>query len=198
MGAQGDGQAFACSCGKVAGHVAPAGPRFGAHVICYCVDCRAAAMHLGAEGALTDDGGMPLYQTRPDWIHFDQGKEHLACLRLSPKGLLRWYAACCNTPLANSLPTPKVPFASLSTTVFADPEALGPIMARINTVSAKPGSGAPKRDNGFPRAILAFMRRAVGAFVSGKAKVTPFFDAQGQPVAAPHVITKEQRQRASA
>jgi len=60
-------------------------------------------MHLRAEAALMPDAGVALYQTRPDCVHIDDGAEHLACLRLSPKGLLRWYASCCDTPLANTL-----------------------------------------------------------------------------------------------
>jgi hypothetical protein len=40
---------------------------------------------------------------------------HLRLMRLSEKGLLRWYAGCCDTPLFNTMATPKVPFVGVLT-----------------------------------------------------------------------------------
>jgi len=59
---------------------------------------------------------------------------------------------------------------SLSSALFAEPQALGRVTALINTASARPDSGAPTRDSGFARVILAFMRCAAWVYLSGKAR----------------------------
>lgn len=192
------GLPFSCRCGALTGRVAPAGPGHGSRLLCYCKDCRAAAIHLGAGGLVRTSGGVDLYQTRPDRVRLISGTEHLACLRLSPKGMLRWYASCCNTPLANTMPTRNPPFVSLSCAVVKDAGVLGPVVAHLNTASAKAGTGAPTRDTGMARMVLALLGRALGAYLSGNSKVSPFFTSKGAPIVTPHVISLEDRRRASA
>ena len=41
-----------------------------------------------------------------------QGQHRIVGLRLTPKGLFRWYASCCNTPVGNTL-TPAIPFVGI-------------------------------------------------------------------------------------
>ena len=71
-------------------------------------------MHFLERGELMDEwGGSEVFQTTPARIEFTQGADQLACMRLSPKGLMRWYARCCNTPIANTLPSPGMAFAGI-------------------------------------------------------------------------------------
>ena len=87
----------------------------GTHVICYCADCQTFARHLGqSETALDADGGTEIFQTLPDAVRITRGADSLALLRLGPKGLMRWYAGCCNTPIANTLANPRtLPFIGM-------------------------------------------------------------------------------------
>jgi len=45
--------------------------------------------------AVTDN--IPMPRSR---LQIQQGLEQIRCLRLSEKGLYRWYAGCGNTPIA--------------------------------------------------------------------------------------------------
>src|ERR1700761_5845308 len=91
-----------CSCGKLQGHVSHPG-RAGRGV-CYCRDCRAFAHFLGRPGDILDaQGGTDVMATLPSYVTFTQGKDKLACMSLSERGMLRWYASCCNTPIGNTM-----------------------------------------------------------------------------------------------
>ena len=101
-----------CRCGTLKGSVES--PKSGNRVICYCNDCQAFAYCLGrADDVLDERGGSDVIQILPKNITFTQGVEALACMRLTDKGLLRWYASCCNTPIGNTLATPKMSFIGL-------------------------------------------------------------------------------------
>src|SRR5690349_22143392 len=95
-----------CECGKIKGVLND--PRSANHVVCYCNDCQAFAHVLGkAEQVLDQHGGSEIFQVLPKNLTFTQGIESLASLRLTDKGLIRWYASCCRTPIGNTLATPK-------------------------------------------------------------------------------------------
>ncbi|MEP7245903.1 MAG: DUF6151 family protein, partial [Gammaproteobacteria bacterium] len=130
-----------CRCGTVKGAVE--NPRGAHRVICYCKDCQAFAHFLGrADDVLDERGGSDIVQVLPRNITFTQGIEALACMRLTQKGLVRWYTSCCKTPVGNTLATPKVSFIGLVHSCLDNPgkpldEAFGPIRACVNTKGAK-------------------------------------------------------------
>jgi hypothetical protein len=101
-----------CSCGQVRGTVRDVTPNTVNHCICYCSDCRAFVQHLGRDELLTPGGGVRIVQVAPARVTLD-ARDKLACLRLTPKGMFRFYAACCRSPIANAL-SPAWPFAGLS------------------------------------------------------------------------------------
>jgi hypothetical protein len=131
-----------------------------------------------------------LFQTSPDTIHVDTGIGQLAILRLSPNGPLRWYAACCKTPLFNTLSRPGLPFATVMVARLETPDCLGPVIAE--SFVPQPG-GPPKHRNG-GRMAWGIMRRMIASRLSGRWKQTPFFDLEtGEPVVPIHLISKEDR-----
>lgn len=131
-----------------------------------------------------------MFQTSPDTIQFSSGAEHLAILRLSPKGPLRWYAACCNTPMFNTLSRPGLAFVTVLLSNTDDPAVFGPVAAESFVPQA---GGAPKHKNG-GRMVMGIMSRLAAARLSGRWKKTPFFDiATGEPRAPIHLIDKEER-----
>ncbi len=189
---------LACSCGALGGRLVGVSPHLGTHLVCYCADCQAYARHLGHNEILDAAGGTDLFQTTTDRVEVSEGLENLRCLRMTRRGPLRWFAGCCGSPLANSAPLAAIPFAGVLTAALSgEREALGPVIAQINTASKRHGAPGPRGDRGMMRVVSRFARLALAGRMSGAHLRSPFFDAvSGQPVAAPHVLTTEERRRA--
>lgn len=185
----GDTHALTCHCGTTRWTIAAGAP--GTHLECYCADCQTFARHLGKGDSWLDTaGGTAIFQTTPDNISFIAGTEHVAVLRLGPKGLFRWYAACCGTPIGNTLSRPG--FAFVGAILRPGEDRFGPVAARVNTTAAR----QPVRATGTMRTILGVLSRAARAWLAGGHRRTPFFDSRGAPLAAPSVLTKTERDAA--
>jgi hypothetical protein len=101
-----------CRCGTLKGYVTH--PERVNRAVCYCRDCRAFAHFLGRANDILDaQGGSDVIQAIPANVTFIAGTEALACMRLSEKGLLRWYTRCCNTPIGNTVAKYRVSFVGL-------------------------------------------------------------------------------------
>lgn len=187
-----------CQCGAVQGTIA--NPRSSNHAICYCRDCQAFAHYLGKPNEILDArSGSDIVQTQPKNLTFAQGSEQLACIRLTPKGLLRWYSRCCRTPIGNTLATPKLSFIGLLHSCLAEDagsveSSFGPVTAWVHTEGAR---GDPKpKVQGLGRSVWWFLRTAARARVSGEYRQTPLFRPDtGAPVAVPYVLTAEEHAR---
>jgi hypothetical protein len=183
-----------CRCGTLKGIVE--NPRSGNRVICYCKDCQAFAHYLGrAQDVLDERGGSDVIQILPKNITFIRGLEALACLRLTEKGLLRWYTRCCNTPIGNTLTTPKMSFVGLlrSCVEAADrplDDAFGAVRGWVNTQSAR---GNPKPRQVVGPTIGWFIKQVLRARFNGDYKHTPFFRADtGASVVTPRILSHEE------
>ncbi|MFW6094438.1 MAG: DUF6151 family protein [Pseudomonadota bacterium] len=179
-----------CACGALEG--ALAGDAWTNRVICYCDDCQAFAAHLGDEGILDARGGSDIVQTGPRFVSFETGAEHLACVRVTPNGPLRWYASCCGTPIGNTPANRKLAFVGLLHNALGDTAELdarfGPPRMHVFTKFAR---GEPKPRQRIPLpAALAFVRHLAAARLGGGYRVTPFFDASGEPVADPVLVPR--------
>jgi hypothetical protein len=173
---------FACRCGEIRGHLTHVDHSAGTHLRCHCDDCRRANAHFGMDG--TREDGVCIWQTTPDKVKVDEGAVHLRLMRLSEKGLLRWFAGCCDTPLFNTLATPKVPFVGVLTDRLDDIAPLGPVVAE----GFVEGDDGKSRHVGGGRVARGFVRRALGARLSGRWKDNPFFDTTtGQPIRAAEI-----------
>lgn len=188
-----------CRCGLVRIGVSVPGRSSGTRVKCYCVDCQTGALALDAGDMLDPAGGTDVWQTTPDLLTVQAGAEHLAILRLSPRGLYRWYAACCDTPLCNTLPKLGLPFVGLVLRPYEGAgldKVFGPLRAQVNTVGARPGQGAPVKDRNFAGAGVQVVTRMILAGVSGRGRLNPLRDDAGQPIAPIRVLTREERHAA--
>src|SRR5262249_31767225 len=101
-----------CRCGGVRGRVKDAAPQTVNRLVCYCDDCQAFAHHLGRADLLDPHGGTDIVQVAPASVAFDEGADRIEGVRLGPKGLYRWYAKCCNTPVGNTV-SPAVAFVGI-------------------------------------------------------------------------------------
>lgn len=186
-----------CRCSRLTGFVGE--PAKAVHGVCYCTDCQSFAHFLGkAQDILDGAGGTEVVMTDPRHVTFTQGLDVLACMSLSPKGLLRWYASCCNTPIGNTLRNRRIAYVGLVHSCLGDSATLqrsfGPLRIRANTGSAYGRvESTPMRNLGGLVRAGAWVARAR---VSGSYRRTPFFDpASGDPVAWPVTITRSERER---
>ncbi len=188
-----------CTCGSVRGVVA-ASPKSGTRIVCYCEDCQAFARYLGAASALDAAGGTDIFQTAPANVRITAGFEAIRSLKLSPKGMVRWYTECCRTPVANTV-SGSVAFVGLIST-FTDhaghgrsrDEALGSPFAWIHARAAHGPVPAKAEAAGSLRTMVPIFAKVIGWTLLGKAKPSPFFDPKTKaPRVAPHVLTTAER-----
>jgi Family of unknown function (DUF6151) len=191
-----------CSCGALRGAVRDASPRTGNRVVCYCDDCQAFAHFLRrADDILDQHGGTDIYQTSQGGVTFNAGANHLACVRLTSRGLHRWYAACCNTPIGNTLSSSTIPFVGLILRCLVPPGddpsmdlTLGPARARAFRKFAQGSVSALAAGESMPRLMLRFGRLVIQWRLRGDQRRSPFFDARtGTPIVKPRVLTAAER-----
>jgi len=187
-----------CRCGTIRGFVHD--PQRANRAVCYCYDCQAFAHFLGkSEEILDDRGGSEVIQVLPSNVTLTEGVEALACVRLTAKGLLRWYAGCCNTPIGNTLDNFKISFIGLVHTCLESSgrplqESFGPVRAWVNTKGAK---ATPKpKVVGMGTTILWFLANVARARIDGSYRRTPFFFVDnGTPIVAPRVLSPDELAR---
>ena len=158
-----------CDCGAVAGEITVS-PGAGNHCVCFCDDCQAFAAALGREDVLDAWGGTDIYQTAPARLRITQGQDELRALRLNPKGLVRWYTACCKTPVGNMMATPRSPFVGvISRFIALDAEArdkaVGPVTSHVmgslrqrRLPAPRPPQGAALGDARHGQGLAAHLR----------------------------------------
>jgi hypothetical protein len=188
-----------CSCGEVQG-VARDIDRRRVRLACYCRDCQCFAWFLERPELLDRHGGTEVVQLSPARVSFHAGHDRLACMRLSAKGLWRWYASCCRTPLANSMTSP--PFVGLLSSAW-DPELdadardalLGRLRARVNGPGHAAADASMAKIDKVPLgAIAASIRVMLGGALRGEQRPSPFFDDDGAPRVAPRVLELAERE----
>jgi hypothetical protein len=190
--------ALRCSCGAVRGVAQGVEPSSIIHGICYCDDCQAFAHFLGrADDVLDAHGGTEVVQMSQARLAFSSGRDKIAAMRLTPKGLMRWYASCCNTPIGNTLATPAAPLIGVIRAFVEGPaEALGPIRGRGWANRAKGGRAAVPKDVPPVAAMVARMLvKLFGWRLRGDHKRSALFDAAtGAPLATARVLHSAERE----
>ena len=185
-----------CSCGLVQGMAHDVTANSGTRVVCYCDDCQAFARYLGNEDVILDQyGGTDIFQLTPSQVTFEQGVDHLRCVRLSEKGLYRWYTGCCKTPIGNTI-SATVALVGIIHNIMDDQgqgdKNLDPVRAYVQGNFAKDGLPAERYNKGFP---LGLTLRVIGKILMGKIKgkhrPSPFFKENGDPVVEPEIVASK-------
>lgn len=184
-----------CRCGQVRGMAREVSPRTVSHTICYCHDCRAFAHWLERDDLLDEHGGANVVQLARSRLEILEGRDQMRCLRLSDKGMYRWYAACCRSPLGNTVTS--IPFVGLAESAFALDEAaatarLGPALA-VQTGAAV--GGRPRKAGLGVRGLLHVVRLLASWFLARRGHPTPFFDRGNRPSISPQVLSATERQK---
>ena len=186
-----------CRCGALKGYVSA--PGTATRVVCYCKDCQAFAHFLeGPDNPVLNElGGTEIVATLPGHVHFTEGLEALACMSLSDRGLLRWYASCCKTPIGNTPRDVRISYVGLIHSCLAKvapslQDSFGPLRMVVQTKSAK-GKVQPTPIRSL-LALLAILKSVAAARISGKYRNNPFFlDNPAMPIRQPRVLTKAER-----
>jgi len=189
---------LSCDCGAIQGTMRDVTPSAVLHVVCYCVDCRTFIRHLGRPELLNDNGGVDIVQTTPARVTFQSGQEHIRLLRLSPNGTLRWFAGCCNTPLANMMANPKQAFLGVSRRMLpGDADVhIGPEVGVQGRMAIGDTAGLDVHPRAPVGTILRAMKGLVWRRMLGEARPNAFRNHDGTPITAPIVLTLEQRNAA--
>ena len=190
-----------CACGAVRGVVRDMAPANTNRAICHCDDCQAFVHYLGrADEVLDEHGGTEVFQVPPGKVEFAEGAEHLACVRLTENGPYRWYTDCCRTPIANTPANWRISFAGVlgrclnTESEAALDAAAGPVGMRIFTQFATGDTATMTKLPGMtPLRMLTFGLSMLGGVLTGRYRDTPFFDGEGQPVAAAHRVEGDER-----
>jgi hypothetical protein len=185
-----------CRCGHLRGVAREVSPSTGFRFACYCTDCRAFARFLERPDVLDAAGGTDIFQMAAGRVKLTAGTAAVRCLSFSSK-VLRWYADCCRTPIANTAASPRFPVIALIHSFMSGEaggrsrdEVLGPALCRIYERSAK----GPLPANAPPPSLGAFARRAARVlnwWVRGLGRPNPFFEHRtGAPLSAPRVLAR--------
>ena len=180
---------FSCGCGAVVGTLLKPGPSVGDHVVCHCTDCQAFAERLGAVDRVLDrNAGTALYQGRCATMRLTAGRDQLACLHLTEKLTLRWYARCCDTPMFNTYKNGRIPYI---TTVVANCHPgqrdmlLGPPIGHLFTDEA-PGDASNLERLSMIKLMRRFSRRMIIDIIVGDRRRAELFDPRTlDPIASP-------------
>jgi hypothetical protein len=190
--------ALRCRCGAVRGVARAVEPSNLNHCFCYCDDCQAFMHFLDhADDVLDAHGGTEITQMSQANVGFTTGTDKIAAMRLAPNGLIRWYAACCRTPIGNTLSTTAMPFIGvIHAFIDAPSTALGPIRGRAWAKSAKGGRAAVPKDGAPDLVMVARMLTKVLRWrLRGDHKRSPLFDAAtGKPLVEPRVLGEAERE----
>ena len=118
-------------------------------------------------------------------------------MRLTAKGMIRWYASCCRTPIGNTMATSAMPFIGvIKAFIDAPSAALGPIRGRGFAKSAKGGPAAVPRD-GLPEIVMIarVLAKVLRWRLRGDHKRSALRDAAtGKPLAEPRVLGEAERE----
>ena len=184
-----------CRCGAVRGEMQPR--RAYTRATCYCKDCRAYARFLGQPEVLDQAGGTDVVPTAPATVRLTSGVEHVVCMSLSPRGALRWYAACCRMPLGNMSRNTGIPYLGLVTACLdATPQQLADTFGPARRCVINTGS-ATEPVRATPVAFVWAGMRILGGMLAARVRGergSPFVDGDGQLLREPEVISREQRE----
>ena len=188
-----------CSCGALRGTLRDASPESGNRCVCYCDDCQSFAHFLErADEILDENGGTDIFQTSSGQLEFNQGLEHLTCMRLTDSGMFRWYAACCNTAIGNTPGTSRVPFVGLIHSCVDDvsegrsrDQAFGPIRMRGFARFAKGDRSKLEAHEGAPLAMGPRVTEILKeALQRGDQNRSAFFKTNtDEPCVSPRILT---------
>ncbi|MCV2885039.1 DUF6151 family protein [Aestuariibacter sp. AA17] len=181
---------LSCRCGEIKGKIKDIDANSGNRLVCYCQDCQSFASALSQRAStLNKFGGTEIYQVAPEHLEITQGIDHIACMKLSAKGIHRWYSACCNTPICNTAGA-KLPFVGIIHNAYHNNQNIGatcgPILGAVHYAHLDNSTQAlVKGPHSHNRILLRIIRKLLFWKLTGKGKTSPFYNRLGKPICKP-------------
>lgn len=180
-----------CSCGQVQAKIDNFPKNTPGRLVCYCDDCQNFLKHIERSELMDECGGSEIIPVYPKDMKIIKGEDKLECIRLTPKGLFRWYTSCCKTPFGNT--RPGFPWLGLLSEVYdkSDLQQLGPIRSRVcgKFATTPPPAGTP--DNMKFQDIFVVAPFLIKGFIFKKSSPSAFFNEDNKtPIASPTIIKK--------
>lgn len=187
-----------CECGQFKAELTRFPKNTPGRFTCYCDDCQAFLHFIKREELLDQNGGSEIIPAYPADFKITSGINVLKCVRLSPKGMYRFYTSCCSYPVANT--DPVRPWVGIMSGMYKakNPDILdqqlGPNKISFMGQFAKgtPPPGTPDKIDF--KGIVAVLPFLVKGKLLKKAKPSPFFD-NGECIVTPKVLTLEERRQ---
>lgn len=180
-----------CLCGKVNGETCDINEHLGTRINCCCDDCQSFSQHLGHERNILDQfGGTDIFQMPISYLKITEGNDQIACVRLSSKGMYRWYTKCCNTPIGNTMGY-GVPFIGVIHNFMDNASVrdkdLGKSRGYIQTKFAK--EKIPENLQGsYFKISLRVIFKLLTWKMKGLGQPSVFFNANGKPIVKPNIL----------
>lgn len=185
-----------CECGKFRAELTQFPKATPGRLKCYCEDCQTFLHYIHRDDLLDANGGSEVIPAYPADIKIIAGKDFVKCMRLSPKGMFRFYTTCCNTPIANT--DPVRPWAGIHRRMYTvkDPnrldKELGPVKASVMGKHAH-GTLPPGVPQTFDfKGMITVMPFILKGKLLGKSKHSPFFE-NGESIVVPKILTLDER-----
>jgi hypothetical protein len=182
-----------CECGRVQGRVET--DQVYVRATCYCKDCQAYARWLDRPGVADAQGGTDMVAMNPAGVHITAGSEQIACMSLSGKGILRWYAACCRTPLGNTPRDGRVAYVGVVAMGLWPAREMDAAFGPRGKTVINSGSARGKvkaTPVGFVVGGLRILRGMLGARLRGQGPML-FFDGEGLPIRGIEALSAAER-----
>lgn len=178
-----------CSCGQVKAEIKNFPKNSPGRLVCYCDDCQKFLKQINRMELMDECGGSEIIPIYPTDLKIIEGKEKLQCLRLTSKGLFRWYTSCCQTPFGNI--RAGFPWLGLLSEVYesSDLEKLGPIRSRVagKFALSPPPAGTP--DNMKLKDIFVVAPFLIKGFLLKKSTPSIYFIEDNKtPIVNPQIV----------
>jgi len=189
---------LACDCGKVQGNTQFMTAKSGNRLTCCCSDCQSFALYLeglgrgNAEPILDQFSGTDIFQMPISKLKIEQGLEDIACVRLTPKGMYRWYSSCCNTPIGNTMAA-NMPFIGVVHNFMQHQtsrvDEIGKNRAYVQTHEMKAQIPSALKGSS-SKAISRSIYKLICWKILGLNKPSPFFNLDGSAIVTPIILNK--------
>tara|TARA_B110001454_G_scaffold16145_1_gene14508 strand:- start:2168 stop:2770 length:603 start_codon:yes stop_codon:yes gene_type:complete len=187
-----------CQCGSIKGEISHFPKQSPGRLVCYCDDCQAFLHFINRQDLLDANGGSEIIPVYPSNFRITHGQDLIRGIRLSPKGLFRWYASCCQTPIANT--QAKLPWVGMLSTMlpFKDETERAKVLGQVKSrVMGKFAKGVPPEGTSekfAARDFFSVVPFIFKGFIFGKNKNHPFFNQPTyEPKSKTYVLTLEER-----
>lgn len=188
-----------CQCGSFRAKLSHFPTQTPGRMVCYCDDCQTYLHFLKKQNLLDENGGTEIVPVYPINFHITAGAHHVRGVRLSNNGLYRWYASCCQTPIANT--QAQLPWIGLLAGMlpYKNQQERTQNLGKVkNRVLGKFAHGQPPLDTSSKfrlRDFLGLMPFILKGLLLGKSKNHPFLPPpKFEPIADVYVLSTEERQ----